>query len=143
MTTTAIRQTPARTAAEAGTGPAPAPGTAGSVKARRGGPMTPIVGAERAQLRRHVIDLYVDQQLPMREVAATIGRSYGLVNKLLDEGNVTRRPRGMRHRKTPAAAASGMPSPGAPRGAVGGQRAVPARAAGAAGSGGCDRVMSR
>lgn len=138
--TSSIRRTPAGTAAAAGTSPAPQLGTARPVKARRGGLMAPIHGAQRKELRNHVIHLYVDHQLPMEAAAAIIGRSYGLVNKLLTEGNIQRRPRGMRRRKTPAAA--GAP-PGTPQLTIAGQPAVPVPAAAAAAGCGCDRVVSR
>ena len=140
MTSTAsITRTPAGTAATAGTSPALQLATARPVKARRGGLMAPIHGARRRELRNHVIHLYVDHQLPMEEVAAMIGRSYGLVNKLLGEGNIQRRPRGMRRRKTPAPAGT---SPNTPPLTVAGQPAGPVAAAAARGCG-CDRVVAR
>ncbi|MGI5293178.1 helix-turn-helix domain-containing protein [Nonomuraea polychroma] len=61
-----------------------------------------IVGLERAQLGAEVVRLYAAGE-SVRGIAESIGRSYGFVHRLLEEEQVTLRPRGGNQRKVSAA----------------------------------------
>lgn len=53
-----------------------------------------VIGTRRERLVETVTQLYAGG-MPIRQIAALVGRSYGSVHKLLLEGGVTLRPRGL------------------------------------------------
>jgi transposase len=56
-------------------------------------PNRQVRGAERRELTERVVREYEKGQ-SIRDIASTIGRSYGFVHRLLTEGGVTLRTRG-------------------------------------------------
>lgn len=52
-----------------------------------------ITGAERAQVSKRIVALYVTGS-PIRAIADHTGRSYGFVHRILGEAGVDLRPRG-------------------------------------------------
>ncbi|HLU26862.1 MAG TPA: helix-turn-helix domain-containing protein [Glycomyces sp.] len=56
-------------------------------------PNRQVRGDERRELTEHVTDAYL-QGRSIRDIASTIGRSYGFVHRLLNEGGVKLRTRG-------------------------------------------------
>ncbi|WP_436839127.1 helix-turn-helix domain-containing protein [Nonomuraea angiospora] len=65
-----------------------------------------IVGAERAQLAAAVAGRYAAGG-SVREIAESIGRSYGFVHRLLEEAGTTLRSRGGNRRSARAIAVVG------------------------------------
>lgn len=76
---------------------APAPRSSGAADAAPGpsrtDPNRQVRGDERRELTAHVTDAYLKGQ-SIRDIASTIGRSYGFVHRLLNEGGVKLRTRG-------------------------------------------------
>ncbi|TMR91339.1 helix-turn-helix domain-containing protein [Nonomuraea basaltis] len=64
-----------------------------------------IVGLERAQLSAEVVRRYAAGE-SVRGIAESIGRSYGFVHRLLEEKQVTLRPRGGNRRSACATSAA-------------------------------------
>ncbi|THV38572.1 helix-turn-helix domain-containing protein [Glycomyces buryatensis] len=71
--------------------PAPQGGTAGA--SARTDPNRQVRGDERRELTEYVATAY-DQGRSIRDIASTIGRSYGFVHRLLTEADVKFRTRG-------------------------------------------------
>ncbi|MEV0236916.1 helix-turn-helix domain-containing protein [Nonomuraea sp. NPDC050786] len=69
-------------------------------------PRVRIVGAERHQLAQHVAGRYQEGE-SIRELALSIGRSYGFIHTLLEEAGAGLRHRGGDHRTRPASSAGG------------------------------------
>lgn len=68
-----------------------------------------VIGGDRRALARELAERYADGE-PIRDLAVSIGRSYGFVHRVLSESGVPLRSRGgSRPRRTrrPAAAAPG------------------------------------
>lgn len=58
-----------------------------------------LTGAERQTARFYVAEQYVENELPVRVIAAELGISFGCVYRLLQEAQVNMRPRGGAYRK--------------------------------------------
>ncbi|GAA1664286.1 hypothetical protein GCM10009830_07310 [Glycomyces endophyticus] len=71
----------------------PAGGAAGAAGAAKTDPNRQVRGDERRELTEHVTAAY-DQGRSIRDIASSIGRSYGFVHRLLAEAGVDFRTRG-------------------------------------------------
>lgn len=53
-----------------------------------------IAGEDRVAFQEEVVEMYVQEELSLRQIVERTGRSYGAVHKLLRDAKVTMRPRG-------------------------------------------------
>lgn len=53
-----------------------------------------LTGEARQNLASRVVEMYEDEELPIRAIVRETGRSYGAVHKILHDAGVKMRPRG-------------------------------------------------